>query len=141
MDDSGDPAATALNTPVKSSPAPKPPAPASTPAPGPPHDASAESMISEMHALQESIEAGVASVNAATSVRTLSCKCVCLPRVAFTARHDASLCGADEGNFIPAAVVRGRPEGSPAPLVVEEVVTLTEASVIIEAFDPAISLA
>ena len=51
------------------------------------------------------------------------------------------LLGADEGDFVAAAVVRGRPEGTPAPLVVEEIVTLTEASVIIDAFDPAISLA
>ena len=91
MDDGGDPAATPLDIPVKSSPAPKPPAPASTPAPGPPHDASAETMIAEMHTLHEAIEAGVASVNAATSVRTLNCECLRLPRVACTTCQNASL--------------------------------------------------
>ena len=89
MDDGGDPAA---GIPVKPSSPTELATPPSTPAPPcPPNDASAESMIAEMHALQKSIEAGVASVNAATSVRTLRCKCLRLPRVASTTRQDASL--------------------------------------------------
>ena len=92
MDDGSDPTATTLDIPVKSLSPPKPPMPASTLAPAP-QEASlaAESMIAEMHALQESIEAGVASVNAATSVRTFRCKCSRSPRVVCITIHNAFL--------------------------------------------------
>ena len=86
----GDPAATVSDIPFKPSAPPKPPTPAPAPAPAP-SQASAEVMIAEMHSLHESIEAGVASVNAATSVRSLRCKCLCLLLITCTTRHNASL--------------------------------------------------
>ena len=74
MDDDGDPAATVVDVPVKPSSPPTPPTPVTTAVPASPHDQSSKSMLAEMHTLQESIDAGVATVNAATSVRSLRCK-------------------------------------------------------------------
>ena len=85
MDDGGDPVSTVSDIPVKSVQPPKPPTPATTApvvttppsqAPPPPTpEVSAEAMLAEMHSLKGSIDAGVASVNAATTVRSLSCEC------------------------------------------------------------------